>query len=492
MEIITTIGNWLWTPLAYIALLVGAFFTVLSRGVQVRRFPDFLRQLKGGKAEDGKLSSFQALALTLSGRLGVGSLAGVATALATGGPGALIWMMVTGLLVSACAYAESVLAQVYKRRNRGEDHGGMPYYIRYGLKLPKLGTAAALLTMLCYGFLFPGIQTNNIASSLNLAFGVPPWLTGVVVTGALALVILGGTKRIANVVQFIIPFLTIGYLLTAAVVLVANLGQIPAALKLIVLSGVGVDHMFGGMVGFAVAWGVRRAVFASATGLGEGTFAAAAANTTHPGKQGIIQAFSIYFDIFLVCMATGLMIVISGAYNVSDPQGGYIVQNVPGEVAGPNFVQSAIDATLPGWGAAFIGIAILLFAFNTQVHFFYVATTNLLILLRDKRHVVLESLLKAGALVISFTGAVVQADLMWAAGDVGYALLGWLNMTCLVLLTPVIAKVVKDYERQRKEGVNPVFDPRDLGITGASYWTDPETSSNPIIARGTEEQTAHP
>lgn len=474
MDIITAIGDTLWTPLAYIALGAGALFTVLTRGVQLRRLPDFVRQLRDGGSEDGKLSSFQALALTLSGRLGIGSLAGVATALAAGGPGALIWMLITGLLVSTCAYAESVLAQVYKRRHRNEDHGGMPYYIRFGLKLPWLGYGTAVLTIICYGFLFPGIQTNNIASSINLAFGTPPWLTGLVVTVALALVILGGTKRIANVVQVVIPFLTVGYLLTSLLVLAMHVSEIPSAVKLIVLSGLGTDNIFGGMIGFAIAWGVRRAVFASATGLGEGTYAAAAANTSHPGKQGIIQAFSIYFDIFLVCMATGLMIVISGAYNVTDPNGGYIVENVPGEVAGPNFVQSAIDATLPGWGAVFIAIAVLLFAFNTQVHFFYVANTNLLILLGEKKNALLELVLKLGALFISFTGAIVEAETMWAAGDVGYALLGWINMFALLLLSPVVVKVVKDYGRQRKLPGEITFDPRRLEITGADYWTRTE------------------
>lgn len=473
MELLLTFSNWVWTPMAYFALALGLYFTWLTRGVQFRKLPDMIKQLRSSKAEDGGLSSFQTLALTLSSRVGVGSIAGVATAIAAGGPGALLWMAITGLLCSTAAYAEAVLAQVYKRRIRGEDRGGMPYYVKYGLKAPTLAVILALMTIVGYGFIFPGIQANNIASSFQLAFGVDAWITGIAITALLALVILGGTKRIVNVVQAVVPFMAIGYMVLGLIVVAMNITEVPHALWLIISSGLGIDSVFGGMIGYAVAWGVRRAIFASATGLGEGTFAAAAARASHPGKQGIVQAFSIYIDVLLVCMTTGLMIMLTDSYHVINHiRGGYVVDNVPGMVAGPNFVQNAIEVTMPGFGPTFVAIAVFLFAFTSQIFFFYVATTNLVFLMGEKANVWLEWLLKLGALAISFIGAVVTADLMWAIGDIGYGLIAWVNLISVLILTGVVRKVVRDYDRQAKLGLDPTFDPKALGITGALWWEE--------------------
>lgn len=470
MDLITKISDWIWNPLAYFALAVGLLFTFITRGVQFRRLPDMIRQLRQSDSGDGGLSSFQTLALTLSSRVGVGSIAGVATAITMGGPGAMLWLAVTGLLGSTCAYAEAVLAQTFKRRIHGEDRGGMPYYIRHGLKAPGLAATIAFTAMIGYGFVFPGIQANNIASSMNQAFSMPSWLTGLIITAVLGIVVVGGTKRIVNVAQTVVPFMAIGYLLVAAVIICANISQVPDALRMIVMAGMGTDQLFGGLVGFAVAWGVRRAVFASATGFGEGTFSAAAANTTHPGKQGIIQAFSIYIDLFMICTATGLMIMVTGSYNVQDPAGGFLVEGAPGMIPGPNFVQQAIDSTFNGFGSIFVAFAVLLFAFTSQVFFYYVATTNLIFLLGEKRNRVLEGAVKIGALAIAFIGSVISTDAIWAIGDIGYALLAWMNMIAVVLLTPVVRRIVRDYDAQRKAGVDPVFTPGDLGITGATWW----------------------
>jgi AGCS family alanine or glycine:cation symporter len=482
MELIQSISSWIWNPMAYFALGIGVFFTCLTKGVQFRRLPDMIRQLKSSKSGDGGLSSFQTLALTLSSRMGVGSIAGVATAIAAGGPGAIMWMAITGLLGSTCAYAEAVLAQVYKRRIRGEDRGGMPYYIKFGLKAPWLAVIVASVTVIGYGFVFPGIQANNIASSAEQAFNIDPWITGLVVTALLSVVIIGGTRRIVNVASGIVPVMAVGYMFTALVVIAFNLKHVPETIAMIVRSGLGLDAVFGGLIGYAVAWGVRRAVFASATGLGEGTFAAAAADTSHPAKQGIVQAFSIYIDILLVCMSTGLIITVTGSFHVLDRMGGFLVNHVPGAVAGPNFVQIGIDQALPGWGSAFVAIAIFLFAFTSQVFFFYVATTNLVFLLGEKRNALLEALLKIGALAISFIGSVVQAEAMWAIGDIGYGVIGWLNMASVLLMTPVIRKIIKDYDRQRAAGIDPVFDPRALDISGADYWEEKNEAQTPELA----------
>ncbi|KWR70090.1 sodium:alanine symporter [Arthrobacter sp. W1] len=470
----TLLGNAssaVWAPLAYIILGMGTVYTAALAGVQFRRFPDMVRQIAKGGGGEGGLSAFQSLALTLSARVGVGAIAGVATAIAAGGPGAMFWMIVTALLASTVAYAEAVLAQTFKQRVRGEQRGGMPFYIKYGLRAPTLAAVVATISVVGYGFIFPGIQVNNIASSAKLAFGLESWVTGAIVTLLLGLVVIGGTKRIVHVSQAIVPVMSFGFLLCAAIIISVNITRVPEAAVLIFSSAFGTHAVFGGLVGYAVQWGVRRAVFASAAGDGEGTYAAAAAQNTHPGKQGLVQAFSIYITVLLICTATGLMILLAGTYNVEDGHGGFLAENVPGMVAGPNFVQQAIDTVLPGAGAAFVAIAVFLFAFTSQIFYFYVATTNLLFLAsKETTRRLFEVLLKVGALGISFFGAVANAKAVWAAGDLGFGLLAWCNMITLLLLFPVIVKVCRDYDRQRKLGLDPVFDPKALGIRGATFW----------------------
>ncbi|UQN29591.1 alanine/glycine:cation symporter family protein [Brachybacterium kimchii] len=489
---LTAIADGIWGPMAYLVIGLGLLFTITTKAVQFRRIPDMIRQLRDQPSAEGGLSSFQALVLALASRVGVGSIAGVATAIAGGGPGALLWMAITGLLACTVGYAEAALSQTFKRRvededrrKAGEDIGGMPYYIKHGLRIPFVGGLVAVLGLIGYGFVFPGFQVSSIAASAHLAFGLPGWVPAVLVTGMIAVVIFGGTTRIVRVTQTLVPLLAVGYLVLAIAVIVANISQVPEAVMLIVRSGLGLQPMLAGVTGAAIAWGVRRAVFASANGLGEATFAAAAARTTHPGKQGLVQTFSIYIDVLLICMATGLMMVVSGKFNVSDHRGGFVIENLPGIDAGPNWVQESIDTLAPGWGAGFVAVAVLLFGFTCLLLYFYVANSNLLFLLDGRRGPGWTLVLRLGTLAIVFAGSVVNADLVWAAGDIGLGLIAWVNLLCLILLFPVVHKVCKDYDRQRREGLDPVFDPEALGIRGADFWKDPAR-----VEDGTAEQTA--
>lgn len=476
-ELLVEISDAIWAPMAYVVLGLGVAYSVATKGVQFTRIPDMFRQLKENDHSQGGLSSFQALVLALASRVGVGSIAGVATAIAAGGPGALLWMAITGLVGCTVGYAEATLSQAFKRqvldedrRKANEDIGGMPYYIKYGLKLPKVGALVAVLGVIGYGFVFPGFQVSTIASSAKLAFDLPQWVPAVLVTVLIALVIFGGTTRIVKVTQILVPILAVSYLLLALAVIAANLEKVPDAFVLIFQSAIGVHPMLGGIAGAAIAWGVRRAVFASSNGLGEATFAAAAARTSHPAKQGLVQTFSIYIDVLLICMATGLMMVVSGKFNVSDGSGGFLVNNLDGIAAGANWVQEAIDTLVPGWGAGFIAIAVLLFGFTCLLAYFYVANSNLLYLLNGRTGQGWKTVLKVGTMAIVFFGSIVNSQFIWAAGDIGLGLIAWVNLICLVLLFPMVRKIYKDYERQRKLGIDPVFDPKALGIEGADFW----------------------
>ncbi|MET4590807.1 alanine/glycine:cation symporter family protein [Arthrobacter sp. 754] len=476
-EVLSGVSDAIWAPMAYVVLGLGIAYSVAMKGVQFRRIPDMLRQLKEENDSEGGLSSSQALVLALACRVGVGSIAGVATAVGAGGPGALVWMAITGLVGCTVGYAEATLSQAFKRqvqdedrRDANEDIGGMPYYIKYGLKLPKVGALVAVLGLVGYGFVFPGFQVSTIAATTERAFDLPKWVPAVVVTVLIAMVIFGGTRRVVKVTQTLVPILAVGYLVLALAVIFVNLGSVPDAVVMIFQSAVGVHPILGGIAGAAVAWGVRRAVFASSNGLGEATFAAAAARTSHPGKQGLVQTFSIYIDVLLICMATGLMMVVSGKYNVADGSGGYLVNNLPGVPVGAGWVQESIDTLLPGWGAGFVAIAVLLFGFTCLLAYFYVANSNLLYLLDGKTGHGWKMVLKVGTMAIVFFGSVVNAQLIWAAGDIGLGLIAWVNLICLAFLFPLVRKIYRDYERQRKLGLDPIFDPQALGIEGAEFW----------------------
>lgn len=477
-DFLVSIADLLWSaPMAYVVLGLGAVLTLAMKGVQFRRMPDMIRQLREGSHATGGLSSYQALVMALASRVGVGSIAGVATAIGAGGPGALLWMAITGLVGCTVGYAEATLSQVFKRRvtdedrrQAGEDIGGMPYYIRHGLNLPKIGGLIALLGLVGYGFLFPGFQVSTIAASSERAFGIPPVVPALLVTAMIGAVIFGGTTRIVKVTQVLVPFLAVGYLVLAFTVIAVNIEAVPEAISLIVRSAFGQEPMLAGMAGAAVAWGVRRAVFASSNGLGEATFAAAAARTSHPGKQGLVQTFSIYIDVLLICMATGLMIVVSGSYNVTDASGAVRIDNMGDIPVGPSWVQASIDTLATGWGAGFVAVAVLLFGFACLLAYFYVASSNLLYLLDGKKGPGWSLLLKLGTLTIVFVGSIVPAETIWAIGDIGLGLITWVNLACLVLLAPLVYKVYRDYERQRSQGLDPVFDPKALGIKGADFW----------------------
>jgi AGCS family alanine or glycine:cation symporter len=469
-DFLVALNDWLWNPLVVLALGLGLLLTVLTKGVQLRRLPDMIRQIRAGERSDAGISSFQALTLTLSSRIGVGNIAGVATAIAAGGPGALFWMAVMAFLGGATAFVESTLAQIYKTKIGGKYWGGIPYYIEKGLRKKWLAVVAAVTALTLYGVLAPGVQSNNIAASFDSAMGVSPWITGVVLIGLFAFVVFGGRKRIVAVADTVVPFMAVGYVLAAIVVVAFNISAVPDVVGLVLASAFGADSVFGGIVGAAIAWGVRRALFSNVAGVGEGTYGSAAAEVSHPVKQGLVQSFSIYVDTLFVCMATGLMILITGRYNVEPEGADAIVTNIPGVAAGPAYTQQAVDSVFAGVGPHFVAIALALFAFTTLVAFYYIAETSLTYLTGARQRPALRHVTRVVMLVVVFYGAVESSDLIWAIGDVGYAALAWVNMVCLIFLAKPALIALRDYDRQRRQGLDPQFDPVPLGIANADYW----------------------
>jgi alanine or glycine:cation symporter, AGCS family len=472
VDSIYAIGDTMWLVMLFMALPLGVYLTVRSRFLQVRLFKDMIRQLKGdGKDHEGGLTPFQALMLTIGNRVGVGNIAGVATAIGFGGPGALFWMGLMAFFGSATAFAESTLAQIYKQRIDGELQGGVPYYLEKITQKRWLGVVAGVTALLLYTLLAPGVQATNIGVAAEFGLGAPTWVVGLVITGLLGIIIWGGRRRVIKFINVVVPIMAVGYLLMSALVLAVNVTEIPAAIGLIFGSAFGLDSVFGGIVGAAIAWGVRRALFSNVAGVGEGTYAAGAADVSHPAKQGLVQSFSIYIDTLGVCMATGLMLVVTGAYNVITPGGTEIQTNLPGVAAGPNFTQEAIATVWEPLAGPFIAIAIAMFALTTIVAFYFIAEANLAYLV-GHRNRVLVRIMEVALLVVTFYSTIQDASLVWATADIGYGALGILNFTTLIFTSGIALKTLKDYDQQRKAGLDPVFDPKKLGIKHADFWEE--------------------
>lgn len=485
-SVVDFLNSIIWSPvLIYTCLGAGLFYSIVTRFVQVRQFREMTRLLFSGKSSEKGISSFQALAVSLSGRVGTGNIAGVAAAIGFGGPGAVFWMWVVAFLGAATAYTESTLAQIYKEEDKGEFRGGPAYYIEKAMGQKWYAWIFAIATIFACGVLLPGVQSNSIGNAVETAFGsgqmietalgtysLAKIITGTLISILLGFIIFGGVKRIANFTQVVVPFMALAYIIIAFVIIALNITEIPGIIAMIV--GDAFTPMAG--VGAAIGWGVKRGVYSNEAGQGTGPHAAAAANVQHPAQQGLVQSFSIYIDTLLVCSATAFMILITGAYNVHGAGDAFIIQNISAEIAanGPVFTQLAIESTMPGWGKPFIAVALFFFAFTTILAYYYIAETNVAYLRRTVKFPGMMFVLKVVLMGAVFYGTVKTANLAWAMGDVGVGLMAWLNIVGLIIiffLSKPALKALHDYERQQKAGVEEyTFDPVKLGIKNADYW----------------------
>ncbi|WP_019243899.1 MULTISPECIES: alanine/glycine:cation symporter family protein [Bacillus] len=454
----------------YTILGVGLLFSLLTRFLQIRHIKEMFTLMFKGKSSDAGVSSFQALSIALAGRVGTGNIAGVATAIAFGGPGAVFWMWVIAFIGSSSAFIESTLAQIYKVKQDGQYRGGPAYYIEKGIGIKWFAYLFAIAALIAMAILMPGVQSNAIASSIDNAFDVNPTITGILVAALLAFIIFGGVKRIAHVAQLIVPFMALAYILLSIVIIVMNISEVPAVFALIFKSAFALDSAFGGIVGMAIAWGVKRGIYSNEAGQGTGAHPAAAAEVSHPVKQGLVQAASVYIDTLLVCSATAFIILFTGMYNTQAPDETYIVQNVGDVEPGPAYTQSAIDTVIPGYGSAFVAIALFFFAFTTIMAYYYIAETNVAYLTRGKKNGLAMLVLKFVIIGATFYGSVKTAEAAWALGDTGLGLMVWLNVLAILILVKPALIALKDYERQKKQGLDPVFNPKALGIKNADFW----------------------
>lgn len=461
------------SALIYLCLGAGLYFSLRTKFLQVRHFRHMLSLISEGKSSAAGVSSFQALAMSLSGRVGTGNIAGVATAIAMGGPGAVFWMWLVAFLGAATAYIEATLAQIYKEKDaNGLYRGGPAYFIEKAMGQNWYAWLFAVTTIIAMGFCLPGIQANSIVLASENAWGVAPLATALLIASGIALIVFGGVKRIARFAQFVVPFMAIAYILIALLVMVVNIEQLPGVIKLIVRSAFGLEAGYGAIIGMAIQWGVKRGIYSNEAGQGSSPHAAAAAEVSHPVKQGLVQAFSVYVDTLLVCTATAFMILLTGLYNVEGLQGGYLYQGLAGIEAGPAYVQSAFDTILPGFGPGILAISLFFFAFTTIVAYYYIAETNVMYINRKNHRPWLVVVLKLLVLTSVMYGGLQSADVAWALGDLGVGIMAWLNIIAIIILQKPALLALQDYDAQRRLGKEPQFKPDSLGISGADFWVE--------------------
>ena len=489
IKAVDALNSVIWSPaLVALCLLAGLYLTVRTRFVQVRHFRQMIRNLftRGRKRSSRGTSPFQAFSLTLSGCVGTGNVVGVATAIGFGGPGAIVWMWIIAFFGAGTAFSESTLAQIYKESHNDDFRGGPAYYIEKGLKSPFFAMVFAIIATIAAGIFYPPVQCNGISVSMSSTFGMPAWAVGLIVSGLLGLIIIGGVKRIANIAQFVTPIMAVIYILLALVVLAVNYKVVPTVFGDMLRSALGLNPALAGIIGSTISWGVKRGVFSNEAGQGTAAIASASANVSHPVKQGLAQSFSVYVDTILVCTATAVMIMACKTYNIVDSVEHfadgttavtYLQQNpgAPSGEPGVFYTSSAISSVLGAEsGSLFTTVSLLFFAFTTIMAYYYYAETNLIYLLSrtrfSKYEKLLVNVLRMCTITVVFLGSVFSSGIAWKLGDIGVGSMAWINCIAVIMLSPKVIIALRDYERQRKAGKDPEFHPRGLGIENADWW----------------------
>ena len=440
-------NNFLYTYIVIAVLLgCGIYFTIRTKGVQFRLFKDSCRLLfksSDGNKSEKHISSFQAFAVSLASRVGTGNLAGVATAITVGGPGAVFWMWITALLGAATGFMEATLAQLYKRKDKDSFIGGPAYYIESGLGKRWMAVLSAVLIILTFAFGFTLVQCNTIGSAFENQFGWNHNLVGVVLALVLAVIIFGGIQRIAKVTAVVVPFMALGYLALAFVITAMNITALPAAFKAIIDSAFGLKQAAGGMFGAAVMQGVRRGLFSNEAGLGSAPNAAATATVSHPVKQGLVQALGVFIDTIVICSCTAFILLVSGV-DISGAHG-----------IGIELTQQALVSQVGPIGGVFITIAVFFFAFSTVIGTYYYGEANLRFFTKKKWALLL---LRLAVLAMAVIGTGISLEAAWELTDIFMALSGLCNLVALFVLCPKVIDVLNDYVRQRKAGIkDPVY-----------------------------------
>ncbi|MEV8339200.1 alanine/glycine:cation symporter family protein [Leucobacter sp. NPDC077196] len=464
---------WTWAVLPVLALL-GLYFTFRTGVVQLRLIPEMFRTLtnktpRDANGEPQSVSAFQAFTISAASRVGVGNIAGVGTAIAIGGPGAVFWMWTMAFIGGASSFVESTLGQLFKVRDKDGFRGGPAYYMQYGLKARWMGILFAIILIVCFPFAFSSLQANTISATVSSSFGDDvgwvPWVVGIVLAGLTALVVFGGIRRIASVTQAVVPAMALLYLVLGLIIVGMNIDQVPTVFASIYTQAFGLNEVVGATLGMIIMTGVKRGMFSNEAGLGSAPNAGASAAVTHPVKQGLVQTLGVYFDTFLVCSITAFIILVS-------------TPDLAGATRGIGLTQNAIVGNLGDWSNVLLSIIIFLLAFSSILGNYYYGEANIEFistnrgLLRSYRTLVV---------IIVFLGSIASADVIWNTADGIMGLMALVNLVAIGLLSGLVFKLLKDYTAQRRQGRDPVFTRDRLPeVSGIDCWQDELSVTGPL------------
>ncbi|MBC9937503.1 MULTISPECIES: alanine/glycine:cation symporter family protein [unclassified Leucobacter] len=481
-ELVLAGGDKLWTwAVLPVLVILGLYFTIRSGVVQFRWFPEMIRTLldKTPTNDDGSpqsVSAFQAFTISAASRVGVGNIAGVGTAIAIGGPGAIFWMWTMAFIGGASSFVESTLGQLFKVKDASGFRGGPAYYMLHGLKSRWMGTLFAGILIVCFPFAFSSLQANTISATVSSSIGGDigwiPWVVGAVLAVLTALVVFGGVRRIASVTQAVVPAMALLYLLLGLVIVFMNLDKLPEVFASIYTEAFGFNEVVGATFGMILMTGVKRGMFSNEAGLGSAPNAGASAAVTHPVKQGLVQTLGVYFDTFLICSITAFIILVS-------------TPDLAGATRGIGLTQNAIVGNLGPWSNILLSVIIFLLAFSSILGNYYYGESNIEFISTGRRVLLGYRVLAVASI---FFGSIASADLIWNTADGIMGIMALVNLIAIGLLSGLVFKLMRDYSEQRRAGLNPVFTRDRLpGVTGIECWEDELSVTGPIPIR---ERTA--
>ncbi|MER7798068.1 alanine/glycine:cation symporter family protein [Microbacterium sp. NPDC096154] len=478
---------WTWIVLPVVAVL-GVYLTVRSGVVQIRLIPEMFRTLtdKTPRDADGRpqsVSSFQAFTMSAASRVGTGNIAGVATAIAIGGPGAVFWMWLMAAIGAASAFAESSLAQLFKVRDSDGFRGGPAYYMARGLNARWMGVVFAVILIFCFPFAFSALQANTIAltsaTAIETLSGIDaswlPFVIGLATAGLTALVVFGGVRRIADVTQVLVPVMALAYLLLGLGVVAVNIEQLPGAFVSIYTDAFGFNEVLGAALGQIILTGAKRGMFSNEAGLGSAPNAGAAAAVTHPVKQGLVQSLGVYFDTMIVCSITAFLVLVA----------------VPIEQGGPSGIeltQLALETSLGSWTSIALAVVVFMLAFSSIIGNYYYGEASIEFI-SSRRWVLM--VFRVLVVLAVLAGSVASAAVVWNAADAVMGVMALINLVAVALLSGLVFRLLRDYTRQRRDGLDPVFT-RDLmpDVKGIACWEDADTVTGPIDLSTRRRQSA--
>lgn len=446
-DVILAFNDFLWTYILIgMLIIIGLYFTYKTNFVQFGNIKEMFRLLTDGAKKDKdktSVSSFQAFCISTASRVGTGNLAGIATAISIGGPGAIFWMWVIALIGSASSFIESTLAQIYKQKDGDNFIGGPAYYMETGLKKRWMGVIFAILITIAFGLVFNSVQANTIALSLNNSFGFNKVIIGIIITTLTLVIIFGGVNRIAKVSSVIVPVMAIAYIIVALFIVFKNISVLPQVFKMIFENAFGINQLVGGGIGAALMQGIKRGLFSNEAGMGSAPNAAATATVSHPVKQGFIQTLGVFTDTLIICTCTAFIILLA---------------DVPldGSVKGIELTQLALSSQVGAWGGIFISICILLFAFSSIIGNYYYGETNINFITNKKIYILMY---RVSVGLMLFFGSLVNMDIVWNLADVFMGLMAIINLIAIMLLSKIAFKALENYRYQKRNGIKePIFD----------------------------------